>query len=106
MDGTSILAKLEDVGRAGLTWVEHAALNLVGAVATAEQTVNSLEASSPLVKVAIDAGIAAAQSHGVPVGAIENAEEQVIAAASGVAAALRQTAASPAPAATVAGGAA
>ena len=105
MDGTSILTKLEDVGRSGLTWIEHGAAYLVGAAAAAEQSLQSLEAASPLVKVAIDAGRAAAMSHGVPLDAIEGAGDAVLEAAKALAAGLTQTGTAAPTAATVVGGA-
>ena len=77
----SILAKIETEGRSVLTAVEHAAAWLVGRVAQAEQSLQTLEASSPLVASAIEAGEAYAASHGVPVAAVENVGDAVLAAA-------------------------
>lgn len=61
--------------------IGHAAAWLVGWAAFAEQDVQKIEADSPLVKAAIVAGEAAAAAHGVPVGAIETAAEDVLALA-------------------------
>jgi hypothetical protein len=74
----SILDKIESTGQKSLTWVEHAAAYLVGKVAQAETNLNTLEADNPLVKEAIDAGVAKANALGIPVNDIENAATAVL----------------------------
>lgn len=86
----TIIEKLETLGHEALDAVEHAAVWLVGKIATASQSLHDLEASDPLVGEAIQAGIASATAHGVPVAAIENAGDAVVAAAKTFAAGLAQ----------------
>lgn len=92
----SIIDTLENAGKSALTAVEHAAAWLVGKAAQADASLHQLEADSPLVAEAIAAGKAAAESHGVPVDAIENAGLAVLGAAKNLAANLTKTA-SPVP---------
>ena len=89
----AILDIIETYGTHGLTALQHAAAWLVGAVATGQENLTALQASDPLVKAAVAAGVAAAQSHGVPVGDIEHMGADVLAAAKDLAAGLGQTAA-------------
>lgn len=84
----SIITTLETEGHKALTAIEHAGAWLVGAVAQAEQSLTTLEASSPLVAEAVAAGEAAATAHGVPLVAVENIGEAVINAAKELAAGL------------------
>ena len=99
----SLFEKIENVGHECLTAAEHGAAWLVGQVACAQASLATLEASSPLVAEAISAGIASANAHGVPVGAIENIGDEVLAGAKQLAASLASP--PPLPAATVAGSA-
>ena len=98
----TLFEKIEAVGHEALTAVEHGAAWLVGTVATAEQSLSTLEANSPLVKTAIDAGIASAQAHGVPVGAIETIGEEILALAKQFAGSLTAPPPAPSPAAAAA----
>jgi hypothetical protein len=82
----SVINTLENVGHAAMTAVEHAAAWLVGTIATAETSLASLEATSPLVAEAIAAGEASAQAHGVPITAIADAGSAVLTAAKELAA--------------------
>jgi hypothetical protein len=91
--GMTIIQKLEAFGHKCLTAAEHGAAWLVGMAATGSADLNALEKDSPLVGEAVQFGIAAAQAHGVPVGAIEDAGADVLAAAKQLAAGL----AAPAP---------
>lgn len=84
----SVITTLENAGHAALSAVEHAAAWLVGTVATAETSLATLKADSPLVAAAIAAGEASATAHGVPIAAIENVGEEVLAAAKELAAGL------------------
>lgn len=86
----TIIETLEAEGHKALTAVQHAAAWLVGTVATADTSLHALEATSPLVAEAIAIGEAAATAHGVPVAAIENAGEAVLAEAKTLAAGLAQ----------------
>ena len=88
----TIIEKLEQIGHAGLTDLEHAAAWLVGTVATAEASLNSLAASSPLVAAAMAAGKASALAHNVDLTAIEDGGEIVLKLANELAAGLSQPA--------------
>jgi len=81
----SIIEKLREYGSKDLTALEHAALWLVGAVANTETSISTLEAASPLVAQAWDAGQTFAASYWMPVLPVENAAEQVLTMAQQVA---------------------
>jgi hypothetical protein len=95
----SIITTLEAEGHKALTAIEHAGAWLVGAVAQAEVSLLSLEKSSPLIAEAIAAGEASATAHGVPIVAVEDGFNAVMAAAKELAAGLTQPPAPAAPAA-------
>jgi hypothetical protein len=92
----SILAKIEIEGAQVLSFIEHGAAWLVGAAAAGKKDLSDLEASNPLVTVAVNAGIAAAEKHGVDVPAVENAAQSVLTLAQEIAAAAPAPAAVPA----------
>jgi hypothetical protein len=92
----SIITTLENEGHKALTAIEHAGAWLVGAVAQAEVSLSSLEASSPLIAQAIAAGEDSATAHGVPIVAVEDGFNAVMTAAKELASGL--TAPPPAPA--------
>ncbi len=96
----TIIEKLEQFGHETLTDLEHAACRLVGDITMASTALDELEATSPLVRVAIDAGIASANAHGVPLTLLANAGEAVLALAKELAASLSQPAPAASPAAT------
>lgn len=91
----SIVQKLEQLGHQALDAAEHAAVRLVGEVAVAETSLLKLEASSPLVKMAIDSGLQSARNYGIPVDGIIVAGEDVLALAKNFAAGLAQPPAPP-----------
>jgi hypothetical protein len=93
----TIIETLEAEGHAALSAIQHGAAWLVGKVATAETSLHALEAASPLIAEAVAAGEAAATAHGVPVQAIENAGELVLAEAKTLADGLSQPAQTPTP---------
>ena len=96
----SIIEKLEQEGHQALTALEHAAVWLVGTVATAETGLHKLEADNPLLATAIQMGIASATAHGVPLTGLEALGNAVLDLAKDLAAGLAQPApAAPAPAA-------
>jgi len=86
----TIFEKLELYGASALSAVEHAAVRLVGDVASAETSLQSLAANSPLVQAAWAAGQASAVAHGVPLPMIEHAAEAVLAEAKNFVRALSQ----------------
>lgn len=88
----TIIEKLETFGHEALDAIEHGAVWLVGMCATAETSLHNLIGSSSLVQAAIAAGEASATAHGIPVLAIENAGEAILAAAKSFAAGLAQPA--------------
>ena len=100
---TSIIDTLEIEGHAGLTAAQHGAAWLVGELAKGETALSSLEANSPWIASAVQAGIAAANAHGVPVATLEGIGEEVLALAKELAAGLSAPApgvpATPSPAA-------
>jgi hypothetical protein len=61
------------------TWTQHAAAAVLGWEAIAQNDVQQLEATSPLVSDAIAAGKAFLLSKGVPLPAIEATAEEVLA---------------------------
>jgi hypothetical protein len=96
MSGTAakltIIQKLEQFGHTSLDDLEHGAVQLVGMAATAETSLNALEASSPLVAKAVQMGLDSAAAHGVPVSGIANAAQVVLDLAKQFAAGLAQPA--------------
>jgi len=74
----TLFDKIENVGHEMLTAAEHGAAWLVGKVAVVATSLHDLEASSPLVKAAVDAGIVSATAHGIPVGAIESIGSEIL----------------------------
>jgi hypothetical protein len=88
----TIVERLEQVGHEALTAVEHAAVWLVGKLATAETSLLALEADSPWLAEAWAEGVKSAEFHGVPVAAIENVGAAIMTAAVSFAAGLQQTA--------------
>jgi hypothetical protein len=96
----TIVTKLETLGHKALTAVEHAAVRLVGDVATDATALQDVLASSPMYQTAWAAGQASAVAHGIPVVAIEDAFTAVMAAAQQFVTSLKQPApvAPPAPA--------
>lgn len=84
----NVIETMETEGRKALTWLQLAALRLVGESAKAGAYLGEMESEHKLVKVAIDAGIAEAEAHGLPVEAIEDAGAKVIAVAKEIAAEL------------------
>lgn len=79
---------IEAKGHTWLTAVEHAAVRLVGDVATAETSLSKIEESSPMFRDAWVAGQASAAAYGVPVMQIEGVFNAVMAAAKQFAASL------------------
>ena len=77
----TIVQKLEQLGHAVLDAVDHAAIRLVGFCATTEQSLQTLESNSPILKLVWDAGVASATAHGIPVAAIEDVGAKILAAA-------------------------
>ena len=77
----TIVQKLEQIGHEGLDAVEHAAVWLVGNIAKAEASLTALTANSPWIEAAWQSGVASATAHGIPVVAIENVGEAILAAA-------------------------
>jgi hypothetical protein len=88
----SIIEKLENFGHETLTAIEHGAVWLVGKLAVATDSLHALEADSPWLALAWNAGVASATAHGVPVAAIEDAGSAILAAAKNFAAGLSQPA--------------
>jgi len=80
-------ATLEADIAAEASTVVHAAAWLLGMATMAQKDVQTLEASSPLVRDAIAAGEAAAAAHGVPVATIVTGAEAVLALAQQIGAA-------------------
>ena len=72
----TIVQKLEQLGHAVLDAVDHAAIRLVGFCATTEQSLQTLESNSPILKLVWDAGVASATAHGIPVAAIISGKPQ------------------------------
>lgn len=95
----TIVQKLEQMGHQALDATEHAAVRLVGEVAVLDTSLHNLEASSPLVQMAIQSGLQSARNYGIPVDALEVVAEDVLAAAKAFAAGLAEP-----PASSAAGG--
>jgi hypothetical protein len=88
----TIVEKLEQLGHEALDAVEHAAVWLVGKAATTEASIETMVTGDPWLEAAWTAGVASATAHGVPVLAIENIGESILAAARQFAAGLTQPA--------------
>lgn len=74
----TVVQKLEQLGHEALDAVEHAAVWLVGTVAKAAHSLETLTADHPLLQAAWQSGVASATAHGVPVVAIENVGEAIL----------------------------
>ncbi|HEY3848367.1 MAG TPA: hypothetical protein VGL95_14770 [Acetobacteraceae bacterium] len=77
----TIIEKIELYGHKELDAVEHAAVRLVGEAADAETSLKTVLSSSPMFQTCWAAGQASAIAHGIPVVAIENEFEAVMAKA-------------------------
>lgn len=81
----SILTTLEADLATAWSSVQHGAIWLFGAASAAKQDLETMEASNPMVQMAVKAGEAVAEAHGVPIQQIETAADDVLAAAQAIA---------------------
>jgi len=91
----SIITKLENFGHEALDAIEHGAVWLVGEVSQTTDSLHELGTTRPWLVEAWNAGLAAAEAHGVPLGAISGIEDvgaAILAAAKTFAAGLAQLA--------------
>jgi hypothetical protein len=84
----TIIETLELRGHTALSAIQHAAKWLVGTAATESINLHDLVGSNAWVQQAWASGVKSAEAHGVPVVAMENAGEAVLAAAKDLAAGL------------------
>lgn len=74
----TLLEKLETEGHDAFNQIEHGVVWLAGMLVKSQQAFDDLENSSPLVKMAIEAGEASLTARGIPVQQIANAGELII----------------------------
>jgi hypothetical protein len=77
----TIIQTLENYGHEALSLAQHGAAWLVGECAKGSTALAGLEASSPWIESAIQAGTAAANAHGIPMVALEGIGSEILALA-------------------------